>query len=259
MYGFNELLKKLDIDPLVGDTDYFTSLALVNGGNARTQVNNLAIKLDADTGVSATDYASSLGGGSTFADIQTDFNIIIAKLNVDTGVKFNNYKTSSGTIDFEVIITAVDINTNTVTVLFNLPWIEGPIKIFKGIQTDVIWAPETFQDPSMMKQVREGTILFEQNNFSRAEVLYSSDLSPDFGLITFTGTGKGDWGAFTWSQQNWGGKGNAAPMRTYIPRDKQRCRYINCRFKHDSAREPFSIFGISFTFRPISEKAYRDI
>jgi hypothetical protein len=46
-------------------------------------------------------------------------------------------------------------------------------------------------------------------------------------------------------------------MRTYIPANKQRCRFIQAYFAHNSAREKWAIFGISYTLRVLSERAYR--
>lgn len=259
IFQFNQLLQKLDLDPFVGDTNYSATLAAVAGADLRNLVNNLATKLDADSGVVDTDYAASIVGTSTFAGQQSDFNIIVNKLNADAGVKFINYKLSSGTIDKEVKITSLVRNSTTrVNVKFNLPFIEGPIILYKAVQSSVTWAPYTFGDPSILKQVNESTIMFENTVFSDASVLFSSDLSPDFTEVTFIRDGVGDFGLFTWSEHNWGGKGSAVPMRTYVPRDKQRSRFIKKKFKHSSAREKYSIFGISFTFRMISEKAYRD-
>ena len=255
---FNRLLKKLDLDPGVADTDYFSSLEAVAGVNLRNFVDNLAVKLDADTGIDQSDFAASISGTNTFAAYQTDFNTISTKLNSDSGVIFTNYRLSEGTVDIEVIITSIVRNSNLVNVRFNLPFIVGPVVLFKSIPTEITYSPMTFGDPSIMKQVREGTIMFENTVFSEADVLYSSDLSPDFEGTNFDEAGNGDWSLFIWDRQNWGGEGSSVPLRTYIPRDKQRCRFINKKFMHEGARERYAIFGVSYTFRPISEKAYRD-
>jgi hypothetical protein len=88
---FNQMLKKLDLDQFVGDTDYFTTLQAIPGVNLRTSLNNLALKLDLDSGINDTDYFVSLGGGTTFTDLQNDFNIIVNKLNLDSGVFRKSY------------------------------------------------------------------------------------------------------------------------------------------------------------------------
>lgn len=254
---FNQILKKLDLDQFVSDNDYFTSLQASAGVNLRTSLNNLALKLDADATVNDTNYFSSLLGGTSFTDLQNDFNIIVNKLNLDTGVFSANYPLSSGTKSLETLITSITQNNPKIQIENTLGFIEGPVILFKGINAKVIYAPETFGDPSLMKQIREGTVMFENNTFTRAEVGYSTDLSPGYIFIPFKQKGKGDWGSFVWGDQNWGGGFSGIPIRTYIPQGKQRCRYIQCQFRHNSAREKWSIFGISYTLNVISERGYR--
>lgn len=255
LYQYNQILKKLDSDPFVNDSDYFSTLEAVAGASLRNAVDNLAAKLDSDIGGG---YVAALGGGPTFTNIRADFNIIVNKLNLDVNVFYINYRLSVGSYDVEDIIILVNRNANQLTTRFSDAFVEGPVKIYKSIACEVIWAPYTFGDPSVMKQIREGYIIFERNNFSMGELAFASDLSPDFEPINFTGTGKGDWGLFVWGEQNWGGNGSSIPFRTYIPRDKQRCRYISTRFMHNSAREKYSVFGIAYIARAAGQRAYRD-
>jgi hypothetical protein len=194
---------------------------------------------------------------TTFEEAQGGFNTIVNKLNVDTGVSFQNYLQSSGAKEFEVLVIDKADNTSGVYIQFTMPFVEGPITVYEGIACDVQYAPETFGDTSLLKQVSEGTVIFEDNNFSRATVGYRSDLSPGVESIDFTKSGKGDYGFFIFSEHNWGGGFSGVPLRTYIPRQKQRCRYIQLNFIHDSAREIYSLYGFSYTFRAIGEKAYR--
>jgi len=240
-----------------GVGDYFDSLEMFQGNSIYTKLTALAQKLDADPGIDQTDFLASIGSPTTFADAQTSFNIIIDKLNNDTGVSYQNYEESDGTKEFEVLIVDKALNTTDVYMQFSMPLMEGPITIYKGITCDVQYAPESFNDVSMLKQVTESTVIFEDTNFSRATVGFRTDLSPGYETIDFTKSGKGDFGFFVYSQHNWGGGFSGVPLRTYIPRQKQRCRYIQLEFLHDSAREKFTLYGFSYTFRPISERAYR--
>lgn len=256
---FNQMLRKLDIDIGVTDADYESLLEAEPGENMRNALDALATKLDADAGVACGGFSALMGASTAFVDIQTDFNDIVTRLNTVSGVFHKNFRSSTGTISVETIIIDADgDNLNSVEVEFNVPFIQGTITLFKGIAADIIWAPQSFGDPSIMKQVREGTVLFEDNVFYTAEVGYASDLSPNFEFIEFDAAGVGDWGGFYWGSQNWGGEGSAVPFRTYIPRYKQRCRFLKPRFRHSSAREKFAVLGISLTFRPIGERAYRE-
>jgi hypothetical protein len=290
------LANKLDSDPAPTFTNYTSSIAnytqtitgtthtssqvtinfvsnsiLTNrwvtiAGSGTIPVINGTYKVVAHTGTSITINAviNTNGAGGTvqtlvndFKDIQSCYNIIIAKLNSDPGIFFINYKLSNGSIEFESRIIAVDQIENTIN-LFDaaLPLMEGPFTLYKAFKTTVQYAPQFAGDPSMTKQWREGTIMFENSNYSNATLGYSSDLSPFFEETEFMGQGSGDWGQFTWGQQNWGGVGAPIPFRTLIPRQKQRCRFLNVRFNHMAAREKFSIFGISLVYRIVSTRGY---
>ncbi len=254
---WNQILKKLDLDPYVTDNDYFELLEGSAGISFRNQINALADKLDADPGVDNTTFASSIGSGTDFEDFQDDYNIIVNLLNTASGVKNINFRESEGTKVFEGLVEEKIRQGNLVVLTTNQSLIAGPVVLVRGIPCDVIWAPQTFGDPSLMKQVREGTFMFEDTVFYSASVGYASDQSPDFEFIDFNESGVGNWGQFTWDNMNWGGGGSQVPIRTYIPRDKQRCRFIRPRFQHVFGREKFALFGLSLSLRSISERAYR--
>jgi len=274
----------LDADPGVDDTDYLNSVTARSAigspyvagtptvvtevghqlytGRLITTPNSSYIVTVIDDDNFSIDVTTTSNGTldwtanvSSFAETQAGFNAIVIKLNLDTGVFYSNYKQSEDTLELEVLV-LVD-NGISITVQNETPFIEGPIILYEGIDCDVVYASDPLGNPSTQKHVREGTFIFEDNNFSRATVGYASDLSPGFETIDFTGQGKGDWGLFDWGQHNWGGGFSGVPLRTYIPRQKQRCRYIQAEFKHDSAREKFALYGISYTLREISEKAWR--
>lgn len=242
-----------------GVGNFLGLLQAVSGDNLRQKINDLAVELDIDPGVNDTDYLVTVTPfGPTFQDSQDAFNALVNKLNSDSGVFYSNYGQSEDSKEFEVLIIDKLSNTTDVVMQFSTRFIEGPIVLYKGINCNVVYASDPFGDASISKHVREGTFIFEDNNFSRASVGYSSDLSPGFENIEFEKDGKGDWSLFAWSKQNWGGGFSGVPLRTYIPRQKQRCRYLKAKFEHNSAREKFALYGISYTFRPVSEKAYRD-
>jgi hypothetical protein len=255
---FNSILQKLDADPRIGqstfDTDYFATLGMIAGDNLTSKMELLVAKLNADPGTSG---GYSFSTTSIFADIQTEFNTMIGALNVDPKLKFSNYKTSTGTLDVEMTVTDFNKNLATVSGEFIPLFMVGPVTAFEGIPTSILWAPTSFGDPSMMKHVRESTIMFEESTFRGATASYSTDLSPSFESVDFTMDGNGSWGGFSWGNNYWGGGGDSIPFRTYIPRQKQRCRFIKTKFAHSDAFYKFSILGISYTFEQGSERAYR--
>lgn len=257
---FNRLLHRLDDDPTIADTDYYSTLKMVDGNDQAAKLLLLTTKLDADTGVVLTTYTSLLVSGSGFAGVQTDYNSILAQLDTDTGVFFTDYVTkftSTGTIEYESVIKSIDKNTNTVTFYLANPFVSGAITAHKAIPTRVTWAPQVLGNPTTFKQVSSGTVLVADNNFTTAKVSYSSDRDRSFDEVSFLRRGIGDFGQSVFGEHTWGGLSAAVPFRTLVPRAKQRCRYINCRFSHSVARESVILFGINLIFRDYSVRAYR--
>jgi hypothetical protein len=291
-----QLATKLDIDPQVNFTNYLSSINTVTYPILSTThtLNQVVINVTANTipvgryisitglntvpaisgvyevvassATSLTINAKINTNGNTgtlitadqdFRDAQACFNIITNKMNLDDGLFFSNYFQSTGSVDEEDVILDFDSVNNTLTLQYSLPYFQGTITLYKAIETEVVYSPQFFGDPSMTKQVSEGTMMFENSNFSNVSLSYSSDLSPAFETIEFEGQGLGDFGQFPWSNQNWGGIGAAIPLRTYIPRQKQRCRFLNVMFKHKAAFEKFSIYGMSLSFRIISNRGYK--
>lgn len=323
---FNRLLKKLDDDVTVVDTDYESALTFIAGKNIRTSLINLASKLDLDSGIVASNFLEKIdnylynvssvvvNGGQTtinltapshkilasrwietnlssniyqvvsvgatsitingiltttptivqtasdsFIDNQACYNIIVDILNNDLGAFFTNYPISTGYIDFESLVLGLDKTNRKITIKTSMDLLAGPITLYKSIHSSVIWNPIYFQDPSLLKQVREGTMIFENSNFSSVTISYATDLSPAFEGITFSGEGLGvgDWGYFNFGSINWGGIAAPIPLRTLIPLEKQRCRFMNVQFEHSVAFEKYSIYGLSLVFRSISTRGYR--
>lgn len=258
---FNRLLRKLDIDPGLDDEDYESTLAIVAGANITNSMQSLNDKLVTDD-ASGTITAKVIS--SDWETLRTQYNTLIDELNnAASDPNFNNYKKEeSDTYVYEAVITSRNNLNNVVTVNYAPAFLEGGVELYKGYEKKIQWAPQHFGNPSQLKQVRESTIMFDQNNFYGAKVAYSSDISAGFVEVPFLGRGVGFWGSAVWGQKTpeyyyWGGDGNDVPFRTVVPRQKQRGRYLNMRFEHENAREFFRIVGISAVVRPLSTRAYR--
>lgn len=251
---FNRLLRKLDQDTLLTCIDYNCD-AITTGACLACVLCTLVIKIDADD--PCTCYTTP--SGSTFTQIKNDFNVLICELNCSSGTSFFNYKIITDTTEYEIVVTEVCTIANKLTVDQLQPFVAGTAIEYNGITSVIEWAPQHFGDPSILKQISEGTLVLDGNNFVSAELAFSTDVSKDFDKRTFSGRGVGFWGGFEWGESAWGGSGTDVPYRTLIPKQKQRCRYITVKFTHRNARELFSILGISLNVRPFSTRAYRGV
>lgn len=261
---FNRLLSKLDADVLTSPHNYVSTQTAVPGDNLSTKLDALITKISTDTGRTAVGGATAAGTytalsptPASFSGQQTTFNSLISLLNNDAGINFSNYMTSTGTVDYEFPVLDTDSFVNTVTTDYTYPLIAGPVTSYAHIETELQFVPQYLSDVSLTKQVSEGTLIFEDASFSEIDLSYASDLSADFVTTTVEGSGNGTFGNTIYGDSIYGGNGSGIPLRTYIPRDKQRCRYLNVKFNHKRARELFSFYGISLSFMPVSSRGYR--
>ncbi len=130
--------------------------------------------------------------------------------------------------------------------------------LYKAIDSFITYSPQTMGDSLNWKHLNEATLMFQNKAFSKATMSFSTDLLPEFIDIPFNGRGSGIFGHSAFGSGFFGGQSNSAPFRTWIPRNCQRCRYINVRFSHKTAREMYSLFGATITGEVgQSSKAYR--
>lgn len=197
-------------------------------------------------------------------DIVVCYNAIISKLNDSaSGTRFKNYVLVDDTNSslFEAVILNVNNRNKQITVNLPLQWVVGDLQIFKAIPCHLVYAPITFGNPLQLKHIYESTLMFNNKAFTVAKAGYSTDLKPEFSYDTFYGQGNGIFGHYSnpgFGYGFFGGSSNSAPFRTIIPRDAQRCRYMNVSFDHQVAREIWSLYGITLTKTDSdSNRAYR--
>lgn len=248
----SQLVNKLNIDPTLNSPTLLNLIEPVPYDNLGTYLVSLAATLTTADG--STNYSSLVTGSNNFTTLQSEFNAVVTALNASPNVYYNNYKQSTGTVEYEAHIIAKNNLGSRIDIDNPTAFIIGECEGQKGIESSVIWTPQHFGDPTILKHVRESKIMFEAANFEGAYLGFSSDISGDFEEIGFHLEGDGSWGNQAWSNFTWGGKGLQIPFRTLVPQQKQRCRLINTRFRHVNSRNQFAIYGISFVFNAGTER-----
>lgn len=255
---FNRLINKLDIDP--GTSISYLPYLASPGYDLGSQIILLAAALDSDPNLQSGGAFSAAVlpyADGDFASNQLAFNAIITLITDNLYIRLHSYTPSTNTTGWEVLVTAINTVQNSITTAYALPFIAGPIYIYKAIDSITQWAPQTMGDPSMLKKVYEGTIMFQNMAFDNGILSYSSDLYTAPQPIAFPGEGGDAWGGSYWGNTTWGGDGSFRPVRTLIPVPVQRCRFIQPQFEHDNALRTYAIFGVSYTWEGISSRAYR--
>jgi len=252
---FNRLLKRLDNDPFLDDTDYFSSLEAVGGINLMTRLESLVLKLNIDD---VTTTYSTPSGNNGATDIRDDFNVMIGEVNSSSGVFYDNYTQYTEAVEFEAVISSIEQNSKEVTLHATFPFLISDVTIFNSIKPSIEWSPDTIGSASSLKQIYESTLMFDQYNFTFGEISFRSDLSEHLETVVFEAEGNGAFGSQVYGEKVYGGLGNQRPFRTYVPRNKQRCRFILIGFTHIAGREIFRLNGYSLAFNAdTSERAYR--
>lgn len=213
---------------------------------------------------------SNGGGGLSFStasnledfeDIKACFNAIVQRLNTDPGVTFTNYKEATYTKLFEAVVLHVNQKLNQLTLNIALQWIPGVMTIYNSIPCEIEYSPQTLGDPLMTKHMYESTVMFNDKAFTQGLLSYASDLKPEFNSVPFQGQGNGIFGHYSepgFGFGFFGGGSNNAPVRTLIPRDQQRCRFLRIRYEHNVAREQWGLLGITLTGNiGLSTRGYR--
>lgn len=156
------------------------------------------------------------------------------------------------------LIVDIDPDSNTVIIKDFIPEFEpGNAILLKGIETEVQFIPQTGKNPGYTKQFRDISFLFKEAYFDRINANFESELSRDPDSVTLRSSTLGLWGQFPWGEVPWGGEAEITPLRTYIPRNKQRCSQLKLGLSHREAYSFYRLSGFSLIFKVSSERLRR--
>ncbi len=133
----------------------------------------------------------------------------------------------------------------------------GQVTTYEAIHTLVTWAPNHAGNPAIWKHFRECNVLFSETITRVIELGFASDVSRNYQTDEFTDNSLAGWGLIEWGLKPWGSDPEPRPFRTYIPRVKQRSRYLNAQFSHSRAFEPYLLNGLSISYDNLTERVTR--
>lgn len=134
-------------------------------------------------------------------------------------------------------------------------WQAGAATNYRPIEVDVEFVPESMQNPGILKHIPEASLMMERTEFKSISVGYSSDLSVGYEYVTAMSRvqypfGQGPWGSIPFG----GGVPTFQPVRTLLPRRKQRASWVRLRIQHEEALSRFAYSGVSYKFEPMSSR-----
>ena len=154
------------------------------------------------------------------------------------------------------VIQSVDTINSTITVTDPLDWELVAAEVRPYISTTIVWNPITANSPNLLKQFAECTLIVE-TPLQDAMLEFSTPTSGGFEGINIKDTSVGPWGLFPWEGVAWGGEPIRTRYRTYVPRNKQKDTFITTKLSQNTVFNDFQISGLSYYFRPISNRVGR--
>lgn len=259
-----QILRMLDLDYNMGTADWESTLSVYPGDNLSSRVTAIVAQLNLRDTSGFTDSwgntAYIFSGTNDFATILTEWNKIIDRLNESPVAYYSNYPTYTYVVPIEAAVLKRDISNNDVYLNKDLPYLEGAVTLYKSVNSETEFVPQHGGDPLSFKQFSTAQATFQNRSFSSARLGFNSDLSTDFEYIDFAPNSYSIYGNdFYGSGSVWGGFGDKAPLRTLVPRKKQRAKFVGVRVSHSGALESYSLYGVTLTYRAyeVDDRAYR--
>lgn len=156
------------------------------------------------------------------------------------------------------VITAIDTLHHTLTLATDEIYNVANSTIYTPIKKTIEWFPLTCQNPAFFKHFREITFMFLEAKFKNLSFTVYSDSSPDAEETKIEATSLGAWGYGGWGNLPWGGDvGGRQAIRSYIPLEKSRCRWLDLTLTSNQAFTQFAVSGISLMYSLASERDTR--
>lgn len=149
-----------------------------------------------------------------------------------------------------------DVTGDILTVVASEGFIVDDAIVYTPIDNYILWAPIDAENPGVLKQFSEITLLFRNAAFSEIEAGFESEIST--GLYTVdieSSVSESAWGLFPWGDLPWGGEnGGTNVLRTYVPRPAQRGAWLMLSLRTQEAFQGFSLQGVSIIYNTMSSR-----
>lgn len=153
------------------------------------------------------------------------------------------------------------VNGNIVTVDRQAGFTAAAATIANPIRMRAKLLPQIAGSPDIMKHFREVQAYPVEDTFSKATLIFASDLARLDKTVDFEfldreqGWGFGPWGNFPFGDS--GNLTGSTPLRTYVPQGLQRCRGLTVGFEHSTAQEDIAFLNVGYVFEINSERTTR--
>jgi hypothetical protein len=154
------------------------------------------------------------------------------------------------------VITAVDTNTNIVTLATTVAFTAGAASLYAPINASITYAPLTCGYPTYIKRFQPVMqFIFSQANFISATVSFSSDMYPANESVTLTPKSSNGWGTFAFGTVPWGvTTANLQPIPTFLTRNTMLCHWLNITVSLSQAFQNLALDGITGFYDLVAQR-----
>lgn len=205
----------------------------------------------------------------TFTDYADDqFDVSIVQVNSNTEVVIAQ---GSPEVPVEAGMSIVqgvnvsyilEVNGGVLTLDTSRIWSVQDATIYTAIDAAVKPVDIDDEDPSVIKQWSELTLVFEEGSTGLINATFGTNVTGSTETVVLqlgTPTGGGSqWGGFPWGTVPWGSGGAGArgisAVRTFVPKLQQRALWFDLTIEQARAFSAFSLLGAKYSMKPISVK-----
>lgn len=191
-----------------------------------------------------------------FADEQYD--VVIASVESDTQVTLvdaSNIVAGMTLVQNMRNAFIEEVSGNVLTITATNGLTAATAIIYTPIQNRISWSPIDCENPGIVKQLSELTLFFKNAAFREIDAIFSTNISIGTQTVPIRNIGLRGWGQFPWGGEPWGGQlGGQNVLRTYVPREKQRCHWLGMTLDTNEAFTGFSLQGVSLMFNVMSSR-----
>lgn len=166
---------------------------------------------------------------------------------------------TTGSVELESVITAVNTLNNTVTVSDLLGWYTtpgNPAAIYQPISSAVTYSPLTCGYPNYIKRFTPVMqFIFSQSNFDFVTVGFSTDFFPSEETVDITPVLIGGFGTFPFGTLPFGV--STVPLQminTYLTKNTTQAHWLNISVSLEQAFQNISLNGISGFYDIVAER-----
>lgn len=153
-------------------------------------------------------------------------------------------------------IVSVDSGTD-LTVEDYLPWTAAAATVNTPIYVDCQWAPQTADNPGILKHFTEITLDYSTSNFNVMQIAFNSNFYENFDFYDLTPISGNGFGTLSFGTGTYGaGQSMPQGIRTYVPLQVQRALWISPRVVSNRCFAGFALNGISIQWEPMTARFF---